>query len=36
VEACSVFRTSRLNCSVTRSDGTLLSASTNDAPPASC
>ncbi len=36
VEASSLFRVSRLNCSITTSDGTVLSANTNDAPQTSC
>jgi hypothetical protein len=36
VEASSLFRVSRLNCSITTSEGTVLSANTNDAPQTSC
>lgn len=36
VEASSLFRVSRLNCSITTSDGTVLSSNTNDAPSTSC
>lgn len=36
VEASSLFRVSRLNCSITTSDGTVLSSNTNDAPQTSC
>lgn len=36
VEASSLFRVSRLNCSITTSDGTVLSSNTNDAPTTSC
>ena len=36
VEASSLFRLSRLNCSITTSDGTVLSANSNDAPQTSC
>jgi hypothetical protein len=36
VEAQSLFRISRLNCSITTSDGTVLSSNTNDAPQTSC
>ena len=36
VEASSLFRVSRLNCSITTSDGTVLSANSNDAPSTSC
>lgn len=36
VEATSMLRLSKLNCSITRSDGTVLSSNTNDAPAASC
>lgn len=36
VEASSLFRVSRLNCSITTSDGTVLSSNTNDSPQTSC
>lgn len=36
VEASSLFRVSRLNCSITTSDGTVLSSNTTDAPQTSC
>ncbi|MBY0441059.1 MAG: hypothetical protein K2Q25_02800 [Mycobacteriaceae bacterium] len=36
VEASSLFRVSRLNCSITTSDGAVLSSNTNDAPSTSC
>lgn len=36
VEASSLFRVSRLNCSITTSDGTVLSSNTNDAPQTRC
>jgi outer membrane biosynthesis protein TonB len=36
VEASSLFRVSRLNCSITTSDGAVLSSSNNDAPQTSC
>ncbi|UXA04972.1 MmpS family protein [Mycobacterium sp. SMC-2] len=36
VEASSLFRVSRLNCSITTSDGTVLSSNNNDAPQTSC
>ncbi len=36
VEASSLFRVSRLNCSITTSDGTVLSSNTNDGPQTSC
>jgi outer membrane biosynthesis protein TonB len=36
VQASSLFRVSRLNCSITTSDGTVLSSNTNDAPQTSC
>jgi serine/threonine protein kinase len=36
VEASSLFRTSRLNCSITSGDGTVLSSNFNDSPQASC
>jgi hypothetical protein len=36
VEASSFFRLSRLNCSITTSDGTLLSSNDNNAPQTSC
>ncbi len=36
VEASSLFRVSRLNCSITASDGTVLSSNNNDAPQTSC
>jgi hypothetical protein len=36
VEASSLFRVSRLNCSITTSDGTVLSSNANDAPQTSC
>ncbi len=36
VEASSLFRLSRLNCSITTSDGTVLSANSNDAAQTSC
>ncbi|MEK0484116.1 MmpS family transport accessory protein, partial [Mycobacterium ulcerans] len=36
VEASSLFRVSRLNCSITTSDGTVLSSNSNDAPQTSC
>jgi hypothetical protein len=36
VEASSFFRLSRLNCSITTSDGTVLSSNDNNAPQTSC
>jgi hypothetical protein len=36
VEASSLFRVSRLNCSITTSDGTVLSSNSNDSPQTSC
>ncbi|BCI87571.1 hypothetical protein NIIDMKKI_27770 [Mycobacterium kansasii] len=36
VEASSLFRVSKLNCSITTSDGTVLSSNNNDAPQTSC
>lgn len=36
VEASSLFRVSRLNCSITTSDGAVLSSNNNDAPQTSC
>ncbi len=36
VEASSLFRLSRLNCSITTSDGTVLSSNSNDAPQTNC
>ncbi len=36
VEASSLFRVSRLNCSIITSDGTVLSSNTNDGPQTSC
>ncbi|WP_216638133.1 MmpS family transport accessory protein, partial [Mycobacterium sp. 1423905.2] len=36
VEASSLFRVSRLNCSITTSDGTVLSSNSNDAWQTSC
>ncbi len=36
VEASSLFRVSKLNCSITTSDGTVLSSNTSDAPQTSC
>lgn len=36
VEASSLFRVSKLNCSIITSDGTVLSANTNDSPQTSC
>jgi hypothetical protein len=36
VEASSLFRVSKLNCSITTSDGTVLSSNANDAPQTSC
>jgi hypothetical protein len=36
VQASSLFRVSRLNCSITTSDGMVLSSNTNDAPQTSC
>ncbi|HSS24702.1 MAG TPA: MmpS family transport accessory protein [Mycobacterium sp.] len=36
VEASSLFRVSRLNCSITTSDGAVLSSNSNDAPQTSC
>ncbi|OSC29159.1 MmpS family transport accessory protein, partial [Mycolicibacillus koreensis] len=36
VEASSLFRVSRLNCSITANDGTVLSSNTNNAPQTSC
>lgn len=36
VEASSMLRLSKLNCSITSSDGTVLSSNTNDAPQTSC
>lgn len=36
VEASSMLRLSKLNCSITSSDGRVLSASSNDAPATSC
>ncbi len=36
VEASSLFRVSKLNCSIITSDGTVLSSNTNDSPQTSC
>lgn len=36
VEASSLLRLSKLNCSITASDGTVLSSNSNDAPQTSC
>jgi hypothetical protein len=36
VQASSLFRVSRLNCSITTSDGTVLASNNNDAPQTSC
>lgn len=36
VEASSLFRVSKLNCSITTSDGTVLSSNTNDGPQTNC
>jgi hypothetical protein len=36
VEASSFFRLSRLNCSITTSDGNVLSSNNNNAPQTSC
>jgi hypothetical protein len=36
VEASSLFRVSRLNCSITTSDGMVLSSNTNDGPQTRC
>lgn len=36
VEASSLFRVSKLNCSITMSDGTVLSSNSNDGPQTSC
>ncbi|MCV6970703.1 MmpS family protein [Mycobacterium bohemicum] len=36
VEASSLFRVSKLNCSITTSDGTVLSANSSDGPQTSC
>jgi MmpS family membrane protein len=36
VEASSLFRVSRLNCSITTSDGTVLSSNSNDGPQTNC
>jgi hypothetical protein len=36
VQASSLFRVSRLNCSITTSDGTVLSSNTSDAPQTNC
>lgn len=36
VEAISMLRLSKLNCSITSSDGTVLSSNANDAPQTSC
>ncbi|WP_216638364.1 MmpS family transport accessory protein, partial [Mycobacterium asiaticum] len=36
VEASSLFRVSRLNCSIITSDGTVLSSNSNDSPQTSC
>jgi Mycobacterium membrane protein len=36
VQASSLFRVSRLNCTITTSDGTVLSSNNNDAPQTSC
>ncbi len=36
VEASSMLRLSKLNCSITSSDGTVLSSNSNDAPQTSC
>ena len=36
VEASSLFHLSRLNCSITTSDGTVLSSNSSDAPQTSC
>src|SRR5258708_3011278 len=36
VEACSLFRVSRLNCSITTSDGAVLSSNASDSAQTSC
>ncbi|RFD24819.1 hypothetical protein MUBE_11780 [Mycobacterium uberis] len=36
VEASSLFRVSKLNCSITTSDGTVLSSNSNNSPQTSC
>lgn len=36
VEASSLFRVSKLNCSITTSDGSVLSSNSNDSPQTSC
>src|SRR6202044_975769 len=36
VQASSLFRLSRLNCSITTSDGSVLSSNNNDSPQTSC
>ncbi|WP_218640967.1 MmpS family transport accessory protein, partial [Mycobacterium colombiense] len=36
VQASSLFRLSRLNCSITTSDGAVLSSNNNDSPQTSC
>ena len=36
IEASSLFRLSKLNCSITRSDGTVISSNQNNAPQANC
>lgn len=36
VEAASLFRVSRLNCSITTSDGKVLSSNSNDSPQTNC
>jgi hypothetical protein len=36
VQASSLFRVSRLNCTITTSDGAVLSSNTNDAPQTNC
>ena len=36
VQASSLFRVSRLNCSITTSDGAVLSSNNSDAPQTSC
>jgi hypothetical protein len=36
VEASSLFRVSRLNCSITTNDGTVLSSNSNNSPQTSC
>ncbi|TDH46245.1 hypothetical protein E2F47_27310, partial [Mycobacterium eburneum] len=36
VEASSLLRLSKLNCTITSSDGTVLSSNSNDAPQTSC